>query len=237
LVVIGILIALQVNNWNEYRAEREEEGVILRQLKIEFTANLNQLDEKIKGKEKLIYSVYRLLDYVDHPGLVSKDSVDYHIGWTIPFSTFDPIENDLASSGSLRLIQSDSLKLMLSLWTANIKEVQEDDLSWKWYRNNVYSLFLVENYQLRSIRDMADKSGLWDLFLLGSEEGKKQKGNQGIGPSAHEVDFVSLIGHTAFEDHLERAVSMNRFALEQSLRLRARILEILDLLDTELARF
>jgi len=237
LVVIGILIALQVNNWNEYRAERKQERVILHQLKIEFTSNLDQLNGKIIGKEKLIHSVKRLFHYIDHPELAEKDSVDFHLGWTIPFTTFDPIENDLASSGSLRLIRSDSLKLMLSLWTANIKEVQEDDLSWKWYRDNLYSPFLVEQYQLRNIRDMADKSGLWDRFLIGAGEEAKQNLNEGVGPSVHEVDVNRLLAHPDFEDHLERAISMNRFALEQSLILRERIREILEMVDAELARF
>ena len=237
LVVIGILIALQVNNWNEYRAERKQERVILHQLKIEFTSNLDQLNGKIIGKEKLIRSVKRLFHYIDHPELAEKDSIDFHLGWTIPFTTFDPIENDLASSGSLRLIRSDSLKLMLSLWTANIKEVQEDDLSWKWYRDNLYSPFLVEQYQLRNIRDMADKSGLWDRFLIGAGEEAKQNLNEGVGPSVHEVDVNRLLAHPDFEDHLERAISMNRFALEQSLILRERIREILEMVDAELARF
>ena len=36
LVVIGILIALRVNNWNEYRHTRNEEKELLHQLQIEF---------------------------------------------------------------------------------------------------------------------------------------------------------------------------------------------------------
>ena len=47
LVVIGILIALCINNWNEERMERREERAILKQLKTEFSANLRQLDDKI----------------------------------------------------------------------------------------------------------------------------------------------------------------------------------------------
>lgn len=33
LVVVGILIALQINNWNENRKERTEEDILLKQLK------------------------------------------------------------------------------------------------------------------------------------------------------------------------------------------------------------
>ena len=99
LVVIGILLALQVNTWNEERVEKAEEQAILRQLKTEFTLNLAQLDDKIKAKKALISSARTLFDYIDYPEGHPQDSVDFHLSRTIPFSTFDPIVNDLASSG------------------------------------------------------------------------------------------------------------------------------------------
>ena len=49
LVVIGILIALQINSWNQYRIERIEEQTILGQLKEEFENNLIQLEGKIEN--------------------------------------------------------------------------------------------------------------------------------------------------------------------------------------------
>jgi hypothetical protein len=234
LVVIGILIALQINNWNEERMERNQEQAILRQLRIEFKTNLEQLDEKMESKRLLIRSVRRILDYVDHPELRKRDSLDYFLGWTTPFSTFDPIENDLASSGSLRLIRSDSLKLLLSLWTSNIKDVQEDDNSWKDYRDRAFHPFLVKKYQLRNIRDIADKTSILNQSLISSEEDTKPEMKKSIGPSAHQVDMDHLLNDPDFEDHLERAMTMNRFALSQSSILRKRILEILNLLDHEI---
>ena len=47
LVVIGILIALQINLWNEGRKDRVKEQVVLQRLLEEFNANLAQLDDKI----------------------------------------------------------------------------------------------------------------------------------------------------------------------------------------------
>ena len=43
LVVIGIFIALQVNNWNEYRKEKVEEKKILLSLHNEISNNLESL--------------------------------------------------------------------------------------------------------------------------------------------------------------------------------------------------
>jgi hypothetical protein len=55
-----------------------------------------------------------------------------------------------------------------------------------------------------------------------------------IGTSKYPTDYNALLDHPDFEDHLERAISTNRFALSQSLILRDRILEIMELLDREL---
>ncbi len=44
LIVIGILIALQIDNWNIQRKNRIREKVILRQLHADFLSNKIQLD-------------------------------------------------------------------------------------------------------------------------------------------------------------------------------------------------
>lgn len=234
LVVIGILIALSINNWNEERTERREEMAILKQLKTEFNANLSQLDDKIGLKTNLINAVTKLFQYIDNPSLRNKDSLDQFLGKTIPYSTFDPIVSDLASSGSLRLIRSDSLKLLLSLWTSDIVSVQEDELSWKSYRNEQYVPFLVAHYQLRTIRQVAIESGLIKGYLIETGERKAAELDAEIGNSKYPPDFHALLDQPDFEDHLERAISTNRFALSQSLILRNRILEIMALLDREI---
>jgi len=47
LVVIGILIALQINNWNIETQNKKQERQILAQLLIEHTSNLEQINQKI----------------------------------------------------------------------------------------------------------------------------------------------------------------------------------------------
>jgi uncharacterized membrane protein YgaE (UPF0421/DUF939 family) len=45
LVVIGILIALQINNWNEQRKSNQQELLLLRQLQLDLNSNLNEVVE------------------------------------------------------------------------------------------------------------------------------------------------------------------------------------------------
>ena len=48
LVVIGILIALQINNWNQQRKDKIEEGNILVNLHSEFSENKKILDKQME---------------------------------------------------------------------------------------------------------------------------------------------------------------------------------------------
>ena len=53
LVVIGILIALQINNWNEGRKDRAKEQELLAQLRSEYQSNLDQLNQKKLHKHQI----------------------------------------------------------------------------------------------------------------------------------------------------------------------------------------
>jgi len=234
LVVFGILIALQINNWNEDKKAQKQETAILKQLRVEFESNLKQLDEKIISKQELMNSAIKLFKYIDEPSLRNKDSIDYHLGRTIPYSTFDPIVNDLASSGNLRLIRNDTLKQLLSFWTTEIIQVQEDDWSWKSYRNELYIPFLISHYQLRTIRSKATRSNVLGKYLIEDEDKKESAAAEDIGMTKHPEDFNGLLDHPDFEDHLERCYTTNKFANSQSLILRKRIIEIIDILNREI---
>ena len=65
LVVIGIFIALQINNWNELRKEKEQETIILSDLKEDLTATRLNFVETIKNQEKMILSSRDLIDAIE----------------------------------------------------------------------------------------------------------------------------------------------------------------------------
>ncbi len=119
LVVIGILIALSINNENQDRKERVQEKLILKQLLGDFNLNLEQLDQKTSFRREFMNSSKALFKYIDDPTIRIKDSIDHHIAKTLPYATFDPIMNDLASSGELILIKNAELKQALTPCPAN----------------------------------------------------------------------------------------------------------------------
>jgi hypothetical protein len=235
LVMIGILLALQVNTWNETRKERAEEIAILSQVRTEFRSNLKQLDEKIFIRDRQIAGAQDLLAYIDFPETREKDSVEAAIIKTIPFATFDPIINDLAASGSLRLIQSDSLKLLLSQWTSELVQVVESEQTWVNYRNNIYIPFLIANTQMRTSRNAAMRRNFLGQFLIDVDNDEAMRTRvDSIGNSAYPYTIERLMSNPDFEDHLTRCIVTNNISNVQSFILRKRIVLILDILDKEL---
>ena len=235
LVVIGILIALQINNWNENRKERAQETVVLEQLLSDFNSNLIQLDQKIAMREDFTNSSLKLLKFIDNPSLATQDSIDIHIGKTLPYATFDPIIVDLANSGELKLISSNNLKKAVTRWSSDINDVIEDEIIWKDYRNTMYVPFLIEHYQLRTIRNMAYKMNVLGSYTMDRENIITEYANNDIGNSNYEADYKKLLGHPDFEDHLTRCYAVNSWTNVQSQILRKRILEIIELIKQELA--
>jgi len=100
LVVIGILIALQINNWNENKKDRRQERELLIQLESEFESNLSQLDQKMAMREEMISASLNLLNCIDYQDSCDNENIIKHISKSIFAPTFDPIVNDINGSGS-----------------------------------------------------------------------------------------------------------------------------------------
>ena len=81
LVVIGILIALQINNWNINRLERKTEKKILLDLNVEFKENLKDAQRVYNGNLEIVSAVNKIQENLDNNKLTSKslDSLIYFV--------------------------------------------------------------------------------------------------------------------------------------------------------------
>ena len=119
LVVTGILIALQVNNYNEYLKDREEEKNILLAFHYETSNNLEILNRSIKEKRTIIKLNKEILDKVGPKATWDStsnlDSLMYYItvsGWI--YVPNDGVLNEIINSGKLSLIKDQNLKNEIS---------------------------------------------------------------------------------------------------------------------------
>lgn len=124
LVMIGILLALQVNNWNEERKQKNEESRYLAALQTDFKAAqswfrliLGAVQEQLDHNEHLL----SILDGT--PGSIPNDSIVSMIRKSfidVPFGVQVPAFTDLINSGKLSVLQSEQLRRSLSEFeTAN----------------------------------------------------------------------------------------------------------------------
>ena len=133
LVIIGILIALSINNWNENRKLKIEEQNSLKDLRTEIVSNIEALSSAIESNHKsynLGQKFIKLLD--DREAFdVMPDSVfrsDY-LSMVYSISTFDPIMgilNSMISSGKINNISNKELLYSLSSLNDLIIDALED---------------------------------------------------------------------------------------------------------------
>ena len=113
LVVIGILIALQINNWNENRKDRANESVYLKELLIDFEINLQKSIEVTSRIEEVIPSLSGLLEQsaLENP-TISLDSINNAFKFlnSMPaYSSTDRAYNNLIGSGDFKLITNSNI--------------------------------------------------------------------------------------------------------------------------------
>jgi len=128
LVVIGILIALQINNWNTAQKEIVKEQQILLSLQEEFKQNI----EELKFDHQLnLYSKNALVLLLNFDESVDFETrtIDSLMGQMYNYATFDArlgVINDIISSGNLELIRDSKLRHVLNQWTGELDDYKED---------------------------------------------------------------------------------------------------------------
>jgi hypothetical protein len=132
LVVIGILIALQINNWNEWRKDRSEEQQILLGLKAEFEGHLPQLDYYLNLTKDHISGMWLFMSHVaELDSQYSITELDKGLEASMSAVTWDPANSVLdamISSGHLPLIMDRELQNRLARWASIADEVRDNQV-------------------------------------------------------------------------------------------------------------
>ena len=161
LVVIGILIALQINNWNQERIIKKENQVILQNLNKEFSENLIQLDSSIikfdnviDGLDKLL-TVMRTQDSnltdIEFDKLLHKTFVTPN--WTP--SSFVLVE--LKNSGALSQLNNNKLKTLLFKWEREFDKMKQSNEGYTQYGSE-YIEFITKNGSVRNLDALTEST-------------------------------------------------------------------------------
>lgn len=125
LVVIGILIAVQIDDWNEQQKLGKERRIILENL-------LQDLNEDVRGFEESIQFLNRRKQHVDT--LLTLWETDFNpvdhaliahwlitSGYILDYTPVFPTYNEVLSSGRLNVIASDTIIKILATYQSRVE--------------------------------------------------------------------------------------------------------------------
>ncbi len=151
LVVVGILIALQVSNWNENRKLKLREQVYLKTLHEEFISNKLQFEEVIKNHRLALKGCRQIIKLfpIEMTETLNNTLISAFSDIFKRY-TFNPSQgtvNALINSSSIELISNDSLRQKLIQWNDIVKDYQdEENLSVEFARNHL-EIYAMKNFQ------------------------------------------------------------------------------------------
>jgi len=158
LVVIGILIALQINNWNNNRLEKKEERNLLADLQSEFKKNDSLLENyDLIRIDKVLNSQNTLINYglriKQIPKAKNIDSLLYiamgHPTWNPSLMVLD----DLKNSGRLSKIKNEKLKQLLYKWYSFYTDYLEDIKASEITHSNLNLYAINKGYRFTSLKN------------------------------------------------------------------------------------
>ena len=154
LVVIGILIALQINNWNENRKDRANESVYLKELLKDFEINLQKSIEVTSRIEEVIPSLSGLLEQsaLENP-TISLDSINNAFKFlnSMPaYSSTDRAYNNLIGSGDFKLITNSDIKNAIADYYKYLEILKLVQNTHEMQLVNAFQPYIMEKFRLSS---------------------------------------------------------------------------------------
>ena len=163
LVVIGILIALQINNWNEKRKQRTKEQYYLNSIITSIDLSQEELNRVINDA-KLIYTsadtLFLLLAHEQFEQLngfaldtLLNNSGDYSL-----ISLNDGGIKEILNTGTLNVIQDEKIRIILASWDERIHKIRKFESETEYISKN-YNEYLIDYFD-NSRYEIGKRSGI-----------------------------------------------------------------------------
>lgn len=190
LVVIGILIALAINNKQQQRTLAQKEQTYLIGLRAEFETSKNKLEELIRVNAQNYQGAQQILEFTaNQDTLPTEEELSKLLFqcfyFDIAFNPNNSLLNEMISSGSLKDVSNAELRIQLTNWISTLDDIvrQENDLAQQ--REKILDMFSNGDYSIRTIFEYSSA----DPVL-------KSSGTQGT------TSNLSLLRSMAFENNM-----------------------------------
>lgn len=173
LVVIGILIALQINNWNENRKINRQEMVYLQDLKNDFTFDIETLKARVADNNERVHSIDTILTLISSKKMFTEQDEGLLVNMTLKLfgeSYFIPEKgtiNQIQSSSSGSFIKNKTLRDLIFRYYSNNERIEKNmEQSIQIYQHQIITPSLIHPaIAKKSLNINAEVSPL-DMSLL-----------------------------------------------------------------------
>lgn len=222
LVVIGILIALQLNNYNDSLKQDKLEQKTLHNLKLDFEFNLSEMEGTINTLEVIRNAS---LTIINKTGVNFSDDfdIDTHLDLLPATPQYFPKNGfllELINSGKLSIISNDKLRNRLSSWLPTLETLQDRE-------------HISAEYDITTIGYIT-KNGSW--LKIDAKSRSKQIKNINFPKSGFDADNKQLLKSIEFENIIENQIFNKTVLLERQEKCFELNQEIIDLLELEIKK-
>ena len=207
IIVVGVLIALAIDQWNADRLERLEEVDAIKRILVDLQTDLDDFDFRLKsvsGKEESLIRVRSALakDIVVEPEQFLTDIiVGADFGWNQGFAQ-RPTYDNLMASGQLGIIQSADVRDKIS----NYYRLYEDEHIRIDERETGYPALSYELVPRRGLEELRD--GVTLERTLDPNLSEQQK-----------LELVDLVLNSSISNQITAELNLARFIREVELAL------------------
>ena len=199
LVMIGILLALQVNNWNQNRIEQKEEKEVIAKLHADFKENKKILRNFLSDIRSQSKSEQKLMSLIG----ASKEEVFKHNLDSLLYVSFGSSEFAFADNTIKNIIQSGKLNLL--------KNESISDLLYKWN-----TLSAIRTRRLEKFDDWANAKFIpYLLDKISFKQLDSRSNYPWTGISKVKPDYFPLFQDIAFENYLDNHLWYTQQVIER----------------------
>jgi hypothetical protein len=228
LVVVGILIALQVNNWNEGRLERKEEIEVLKSVRKDLGNTIEEFRFLNQIRDKVLYGTRGLFQAAGTEGAKGRE-LDSLIGLTFYRPTFNNKQGAITllfTSGKINLVENDSIRELLLSWPGLIDDmVEEEDFALKLFQEFYYPLLSKYVFLDGIIVTALSRS------FFGTEIPEERYSTLAV-----ESDYSGLLADRDFLNHLRMRATHMTITKGETNDLILHAGRIMDMIDKEIDR-
>jgi len=216
LVVIGILIALQINDWNDSRIQKQKESVYLKNFNRDLKEQLASIEFQIAYETKIRNVATPIVVYYKkHQGFQIDSLFSASIGILVGRKTFvkkAPTYSELISSGHIDIISNPILKDNIINYYQELERIELVINK----NNNLYvdAVFIPEMIRLTEMQvanktvlgNLNNQTPLDSLMIDLNESGLKQITRQQLAIPENELRMINAVNY-------RNRISMIHFAI------------------------